>query len=160
MTDAIDDALLSGLPIGMTQRSQGRTLSSGEIAVLNSLNWVTGELHTNREFVRNKTEFQALLVPGPVIIGIIVGLANQSFWRPFVQEYRIEGLAGLGIEASFRAPVYPDDTLWVDTRLESARRTKSKSGRGVMVLIHSGVNQDGRVVAEVREMILFARRQV
>jgi len=54
-------------------------------------------------------------------------------------------------------PVRPDDTLWAESEVVTARDSASRPGQGVLTWRDRGVNQRGEVVVEVTRTLLVTR---
>jgi len=149
--------LLDGLPIGVVVTSIGRTIGEGEFMLLHTLSWSFSELHTNRERMIN-TEYGERLLAGPMLTAVVAGLhSSGGHFDDLRSKFNIKFLAVMGIEAKYRSPVIPGDTIWVDTTLESARVSKSQPGSGVMVFLDIARNQRDEVVLEMHRPMLFTR---
>jgi acyl dehydratase len=66
-------------------------------------------------------------------------------------------VAALGLEARNRSPVFPNDTLRVETTLVQARASRSRPGRVVLVFEDKAFNQRGELVIEMRRSLMFER---
>jgi itaconyl-CoA hydratase len=149
--------LLEGLPIGVIERSRGRTITDGDFAVLTSMTWTTGQMHANREFMKKNSQFGNMILGGPVVLAVASGIQYQSHWHRFTERYQVRTLGALGVEARYRAPVFAGDTLWVDVCLESARHSNSRPGTGVLVFNDRVVNQRDELVLEMKRALTFER---
>ncbi len=139
-----EDALLGGLPIGSTGRSVGRTISDGEFTLLNTLSWsFSGER----------------VLDGPMLTALVAGMhSSGDHFEEIRRSFCVKFLAVMGLDAHYRAPVAPGDTIWVDSTLVSARASASRPGAGVMVFRDVVRNQRDEVVLEMERPMLFERR--
>jgi acyl dehydratase len=149
--------LLAGLPIGVVERSRGRTISDGEFAILTSMTWTTGQMHANREFMKKHSQFGERILGGPVVVAVASGIQYQSHWHRFTEKYQVKAIAAVGVDAKYRGPVLPGDTLYVDVCLADARPSKSRPGQGVLIFDDKVVNQRDELVLEMRRTLLFER---
>lgn len=140
----VEDALLGGLPIGSTGRSVGRTISDGEFTLLNTLSWsFSGER----------------VLDGPMLTALVAGMhSSGDHFEEIRRSFCVKFLAVMGLDAHYRAPVVPGDTIWVDSTLVSARASASLRGAGVMVFRDVVRNQRDEVVLEMERPMLFERR--
>ena len=140
----VEDALLGGLPIGSTGRSVGRTISDGEFTLLNTLSWsFSGER----------------VLDGPMLTALVAGMhSSGDHFEEIRRSFCVKFLAVMGLDAHYRAPVVPGDTIWVDSTLVSARASASPPGAGVMVFRDVVRNQRDEVVLEMERPMLFERR--
>jgi itaconyl-CoA hydratase len=155
----VTSAIGQGLPFGKAERSQGRTIGEGEFAILASLTWTTRERNANREFMAGSGQTDRELA-GPVVVAIVASLAALGpLNRALHEEYGVRTLAAMGLEAEFFAPVRPEDTLWAESEVVSARDSASRPGQGVLTLRDRGINQRGEVVVEVTRTLLVSREE-
>jgi acyl dehydratase len=141
--EGAEDALLGGLPIGSTGRSVARTISDGEFTLLNTLSWsFSGER----------------VLDGPMLTAVVAGMhSSGDHFEEIRRSFRVKFLAVMGLDAHYRAPVVPGDTIWVDSTLLSARASASRPGAGVMVFRDVVHNQRDEVVLEMERPMLFER---
>jgi acyl dehydratase len=68
-------------------------------------------------------------------------------------------VAQLGMDAiTFPAPVFPGDTIRVETEVVQSRASDSRPGAGVVVFEHRAFNQRDELVCSVRRTGLMHRR--
>lgn len=153
----MSDDIGAGLPFGAKVRSQGRTIGEGEFALLSDLTWTTGEIHSNKEYMAG-TPFGERLLGGPIVVAVVASLAALSPMNQRLHgEHGVRTIAALGIEADYRKPVFPGDTLWAETEVVAVRASKSRPGQGVLTMKDTGYNQRDEVVAEVTRTLLIER---
>jgi acyl dehydratase len=149
-----------GLPFGKAARSQGRTIGEGEFAILTDLTWTTRERHANRELMARQRESDRELA-APVVVALVASLAALGpLNRQLHEEYGIQTLAALGLEADFSGPVHPEDTLWAESEVVSARDSATRPAHGVLTVRDRGINQRGEMVVEITRTLLVTRKQV
>jgi acyl dehydratase len=68
------------------------------------------------------------------------------------------GLIGLGGEMTWPRPVYPGDTLRVETEVLNVRASKSKPDRGIVTVRNQTLNQRGEPVQVAVVKMLVPRR--
>lgn len=143
------------VPLGAKYRSIGRTIGEGDFSLITNLTWTTSELHSNFERMKN-TQFGERILAGPCVAAVIVGLAGTSDLHRGLHEAGIRLVAMLGMDnVRFKAPVKPNDTLWSETEIVSARLSNSNPKRGVLSMIDRGFNQNGEIVSEATRNALF-----
>jgi acyl dehydratase len=158
MTQVDPPTLDLDLPIGAVYRTRGRTLTRGECALLADLTWTIGSLHTDREFAKNH-EFGDTFVAGAVLLAVAVGLINTSdHYRELQETHGIRVIAALGVDAKYRNPLFPGNTITVETRIEGARESKSRPGEGILTFEDRVLNQDEVVLLEMKRAWRFSRR--
>jgi acyl dehydratase len=68
-------------------------------------------------------------------------------------------IAALGInDARFVAPVRPQDTVHVITRVAQTRESRSRPDAGIVTLAHDVINQDGTLVQSFKRTLLVLKR--
>jgi acyl dehydratase len=149
--------LLEGLPVGVSERTRGRTIGEGDFAALTSITWTTDELHTNREFAKENSPFGERVLGPIVVLAVASGLLYQSLWDRFSERFGVVANGAVALEARHEKPVFPGDTLYVETCLESARASESHSGHGVLVFSDKVFNQRDETVATMKRILLFRR---
>jgi itaconyl-CoA hydratase len=153
------DEWLATLPVGVIERSEGRTIDDGQFALLTNLTWTTGLLHSDGHYMKSHP-FGRLILGGPVVAAIISGLWRSSCWDRFSEQHGLRAIGALGAESRFRAPVFAGDTLWSETALTAARTSKSKDGAFVLTFHDDGVNQRGEKVIEMNRSLLCVRNDM
>lgn len=150
--------VVAGLPVGDVELSQGRTVSEGEAALLHSLLWSLGPLHTD-ESAATAAGWPRRGIAGPVLAGLLTGLwvAGTGQIDRLRRQHGMRLLAELGAESRYLKPAFFGDTLTVECRLAEARPSGSRPGQGVATFLLTGRNQGGEVVAELKSHMLFDR---
>ena len=97
-------------------------------------------LHTDEQYARS-LGWKTRLVPGLLTSSCAIGLIEQSGLLD-------DGIAYLEAkEIRFKAAVYANDTLKVETELLSKRLTKA-GDRGLVTYVWKVINQDGEVAVQ------------
>lgn len=149
--------IAEGLPIGVRRRSRGRTIGEGEFSILSNLTWTTRQRQANSAYMAQRGETERELA-APVVLALVASLAALGpLNRELHDERGLQTLAAMGLEAEFPTPVHPEDTLWAESELLSARDSETRPGQGILQIRDRGVNQRGEVVAEVTRTLLVAR---
>jgi acyl dehydratase len=108
-------------------------------------------LHIDKEFAA-KSSFGRRLVNGLLTMGLVVGLSVEELTEGTI-------VANLGYEAvRHPAPVYHGDTISAESEVLSKRESKSKPDRGIVRLIQTGRNQDGKIVVELERTVLVLKK--
>ncbi len=146
--------ITQNIPLGAKFKSIGRTLGEGDFSLITNLTWTTSELHSNYEHMKD-TPFGERILAGPCVAAVVVGLAGTSDLKRALAGAGVRLVAMLGMDSvRFPAPVKPNDTLWSETEIVSARLTRNPQ-RGVLTMIDRGLNQRGEVVSEATRNALF-----
>jgi acyl dehydratase len=140
-------------PIGLSLDTPGRTVTEAECAVLVSLCWTRGMLHSDA-VAAAAGPFGVLTVPGPIVVALMVGLCSSAGHHHQIEQHGLRMVAVLGSENRYVSPLRFGDTLRVTAEVVEARPSKSRADHFVVTVLQRGWNQDGEVVAEVREATL------
>jgi acyl dehydratase len=144
------------LPVGAKTTSMGRTITEGELCLLNTLSWAISELHTNREKMA-ETTFGERLLAGSMVLAVVQGMHDSSDGlRELEETYGVQITRTLRLQAKLRAPVKPGDTLWVETELAATEPTDD-AGTGVIVFRDIATNQRAETVTELERRLQFRR---
>jgi len=134
--------------IGQTVRTEGRTITEADIV---NFAGVSGDFyypHTNEEKMK-QTGFEGRIAHGALIFSVMTGLLWQSSGdRPeVVALYGIDGMR-------FTNPVYPGDTIHVETEVIDKEPRDHPYGNGVVTNEAEVVNQEGETVLSCEMKIL------
>lgn len=108
-------------------------------------------LHIDRNFAAG-TEWGEPLVNSLLTLGIMIGIS--------VHETTLGTTVGnLGMtEVEFPAPVFHGDSLRVETKVVSARTSRSRPRQGIVEFEHRAYKQDNTLVASCRRTALIRAR--
>jgi acyl dehydratase len=140
---------LDDIEVGHEFVSARRTVAEADIVSFSAATGDYSPLHADEVFIREHTNFRGRIAQGWLIVTI------QSGLRCEIENWDI--IAYLGMERSFRAPVYPGDTIHARYRVDDVTPSRSKPDRGVVILACDVVNQDGATVATGTETFMLAR---
>jgi acyl dehydratase len=108
-------------------------------------------LHLDEEFAA-RTEFGQRIVNSLFTLGLMIGITvNDTTLGTTV--------ANLGMtDVRFPKPVFHGDTLKVQTKVLSARESKSRPDAGIIEFGHTAFNQRGETVAQCTRQALMRKR--
>lgn len=130
------------------QHTPGRTVSDADNTLFSALTMNPQALHVDAAYAAT-TEFERPLVNSMWTLSTMVGLSVGHLTQGTL-------IAQLGLsDIEFPHPLFGGDTLSVSTTVVSKRESKSRPGQGIVVLAHTGVNQDGTVVARATRTALM-----
>lgn len=133
------------------RHSVGRTVTETDSILFCSLTMNPQPLHLNEDFA-SKSQFGRRIVSGVYTLGLVVGLAVRELTLGTI-------IANLSFDrVAHPAPVYPGDTIYVETEVLDKRPSSTKTDRGIVRLLHRGVNQNDVLVCEVELTAMFLRR--
>lgn len=111
-------------------KSRGRTITEGEFAEMTNLTWTFEPIHTDKVSILAERGHERMLAGG-CILAFALGLATPNV-LPQVEERGIRLIALTGYDdIRFHSPLFPGDTIYVESSLTSIRRT-SRADRGVI----------------------------
>jgi acyl dehydratase len=130
-----------------------RTVTEADNVLFSALTHNPAPLHIDREYMRTESEFGQPLVNSFFTLGLIVGISiNDTTLGTTV--------ANLGMEeVRFPSPLFPGDTVHVETEVLAKRPSRSRPHNGLLTLEHRGYNQHDVLVAVCRRVVLMLRRQ-
>jgi acyl dehydratase len=133
------------------RHAAGRTVTETDNVLFCALTMNTQPLHLNEDFAA-KTQFKHRIVNGIFTMGLVVGLTVAELTEGTI-------VANLAYDrVAHPAPVFAGDTIYVESEVLEKRESATKPDRGVVKLLHRGLNQDGKVVVEIERSVLFLRR--
>jgi acyl dehydratase len=129
-----------------------RTVTDADNVLFSALTHNPAPLHIDSEYMRTQSEFGRPLVNSFFTLGLIVGISiNDTTLGTTV--------ANLGLEeARFPHPLFPGDTVHVETEVLGKRPSRSRPANGLLTLEHRGYNQHDALVAVCRRVVLMIRR--
>jgi acyl dehydratase len=135
-------------PVGKGEKSGGRVVTEADVASYMGLMGDYDRLYTDPIYAK-ETLFGERIVP-PMLVADFVGMSLRdcsyfNLKKPFVP------YAGhLGDDITFLAPARIGDVLYTIFKIESARVSRNKPDRGVLVMGHQVVNQRNEALVEIR----------
>jgi 2-methylfumaryl-CoA hydratase len=130
------------------QHATPRTLTSGDIAVYNSLYGPRFAVQSSEEFAR------AIGYPRSPVDDLIV---FHTVFGKTVADVSLNAVANLGYaECRFLAPVYPGDTLSAASEVIGLRENSNRAS-GVVYVRSKGRNQNGETVLEYARWVMVRK---
>ena len=132
----------------ITESSVARTISESDVYAVAGLSGSYGELHTNKEYMKD-TQFGRPLVQNTLLIVIMEGLFKRVPWEPII-------IAAYGRDSlRFINPVFIDDT--VELELEIVDKEAKDKG-GVITMEQRLYKQDGDLTVKGEYLLLVESR--
>jgi acyl dehydratase len=137
--------------VGRKFKTGGRTVTAGDVQAFAEVARDFHPLHLDEDYAK-KSPFGRRIAHGLLGLTVASGL-SQALGH-------LEGtfLAFLGLEWTYKVPIYIGDTVHEEQTVLSRRETKDPS-RGVIVIGCRLVNQKGEVVQEGKRTIMVARKE-
>lgn len=118
-----------------------RTVTESDNVWFSAMTHNPAPLHIDREYMRTHSEFGQPLINSFFTLGLIVGISiNDTTLGTTV--------ANLGLDnVRFPRPLFPGDTVHVETEVIAKRLSRSRPGNGILTLEHRGYKQSDELVA-------------
>ena len=128
-----------------------RTVTEADNVLFTTLTHNPAALHLDAEYMKN-TEFGRPLVNSYFTLGLMVGISVNDTTHGTT-------VANLGMdEVRFPKPLFPGDTVRVETEVVATRDSKSRPDNGIVTFVHRAFNQHGDLVAECQRSALMLRK--
>ena len=134
------------------QHAIRRTVTEADNVFFSALTHNPAPLHLDAEYMK-QTEFGRPLINSFFTFGLVVGIA--------VHETTLgTTVANLGMdEVRFPHPLFPGDTIRVETEVLAKRESKSRPDNGIVTFAHRAFNQNDVLVAEFKRTALMLRKR-
>jgi len=140
------------LPVGFTvEHVTRRTVTETDNVLFTTMTMNPAPMHLDADYA-SRSEFGRPLVNSMFTVALVVGLSVPELTLGTI-------VAQLGMtDISFPAPVFPGDTIRVETEVVEARESKSRPEAGIVVFEHRAYNQRDELVCRARRTGLMHRR--
>jgi len=117
-----------------------RTLTETDNILFTSLTHNPAQLHLDAEYCRTETEFGKPLINSYFTLGLVVGVSVGDTTLG-------TAVANLGTDkVRFPNPLFPGDTIHVETEIVALRESKSRPTQGIVTFQHRAFNQNNELV--------------
>ena len=117
-----------------------RTLTETDNILFTSMTHNPAQLHLDAEYCKNETEFGRPLINSYFTLGLVVGISVGDTTLG-------TAVANLGTDkVRFPAPLFPGDTIRVETEIKALRESKSRPTQGIVTFQHRAYNQKDELV--------------
>lgn len=129
----------------------GRTITEADNVLFTTLSMNTQALHLDAAWSATQP-FGQRLVNSMLTLATLVGASVAQLTQGTL-------VANLGFDRIlFPHPLFHGDTLYSETTILSERLSKSRPGQGIIIMEHTGLNQDGSIVASAtRSALMWCR---
>ncbi len=128
-----------------------RTVTETDNVLVTTLTHNPAALHLDAEYMKN-TEFGKPIVNSCLTLGLMVGISVNDTTHGTT-------VANLGWdEVRFPQPVFPGDTLRIETEVLEVRASKSRPDNGIVIFAHRAFNQDDILVAHCKRSALMLKQ--
>ena len=131
-----------------------RTVTDTDNILFTTMTHNPARLHLDDEYMKNETEFGGIIVNSMFTLSLMVGVTVYDTTLGTT-------VANLGMdEIKFPNPVFPGDTLNVQTEILEKRDSKSRPNNGIVLFQHRAYNQKEKLVATCNRSGLMLRKPV
>lgn len=128
-----------------------RTVLDMDNTLFSALTYNPAAVHIDHHYAAT-TEFGKPIVNSLFTLGLVVGLSIHDTTLGTT-------VANLGMgETTFPNPVFPGDTIHVETRVVNLRLSKSRPTQGIVTFEHLGLNQRNELVCKTSRAALMHRK--
>ena len=128
-----------------------RTVTEADNVLFSTMTHNPASLHLDAEYMKN-TEFGKPLINSCFTFGLMVGISVNDTTHGTT-------VANLGMdEVRFPNPLFPGDTVRVETEVVATRESKSRPNNGIVTFMHRAWNQRDELVGEFRRSALMLRK--
>ncbi|MGH8034775.1 MAG: MaoC family dehydratase [Lysobacterales bacterium] len=129
-----------------------RTLTEADNVFFSALTHNPAPLHLDEEYCREHSEFGTRVINSGFTLGLMVGISVGDTTLGTT-------VANLGWdEVRFPKPLFPGDTIHVETEVAELRESKSRPQNGIVIFIHRAYNQKSELVASCKRSALMLRK--
>lgn len=134
------------------QHAIRRTLTEADNLFFSALTHNPAALHLDEAYCREHTEFGTRIINSAFTLGLLVGISVGDTTLGTT-------VANLGWdEVRFPRPLFPGDTVRVETEVLELRDSRSRPENGIVIFEHRGFNQRDELVARCKRSALMLRR--
>lgn len=108
-------------------------------------------LHTNIDY-SSRTQFGKNVVVGTLVLSIVVGITVPDISGKAIANLEYEKIEHL-------APVFINDTIYVETEILDVVKSKSKADRGIIYVETTAFNQNHEPVLRFRRKVLIPSKE-
>lgn len=126
----------------------GRTATEADNVLFSSLTMNTQALHLDAAFAATQPFGQRLMNSMWTLATMVGSSVAQLTQGTLVAQL------GLG-DVRFPHPLFAGDTLYTETEITEAGRSRSRPGQGIVTMAHTGRNQNGEIVAQATRTALM-----
>lgn len=131
-----------------------RTVTETDNVLFSTMTMNPAALHLDHHYAETETEFGKPLVNSLFTLGLMIGISVHDTTLGTT-------IANLGMtDVTFPKPVFHGDTLRIETRVMSKRRSKSRPKAGIVTFEHKAFNQRNEEVAScTRQAFMIAKSE-
>jgi len=136
------------------QHALRRTLTEADNLFFSALTHNPAALHLDEQYCREHSEFGTRVINSTFTLGLMVGISVGDTTLGTT-------VANLGWdEVRFPRPLFPGDTLRVETEVLEMRESRSRPKNGIVIFEHRAFNQKDELVAHCKRSALMLKKPV
>ncbi len=125
-----------------------RTITEADNVLFSALTHNTARLHLDAEYMKG-TEFGRPIVNSTLTLAFMIGISVSDTTVGTT-------VANLGMdEVRFPKPLFPGDTIHIQTEVLEVRESKSRPNNGIVTFAHRAFNQRDELVGECKRSALM-----
>lgn len=129
-----------------------RTLTEADNLFISALTHNPAALHLDEEYCRTHSEFGTRVINSTLTLGLMVGISVGDTTLGTT-------VANLGWdEVRFPRPLFPGDTIRVETEVLELRDSRSRPDNGIVTFEHRAYNQNEELVGSCKRVALMLRK--
>jgi acyl dehydratase len=134
------------------QHALRRTLTEADNLFFSALTHNPAALHLDEEYCREHSEFGTRVINSTFTLGLMVGISVGDTTLGTT-------VANLGWdEVRFPRPLFPGDTVRVETEVLEMRESRSRPENGIVIFEHRAFNQKDELVAHCKRSALMLKK--
>jgi acyl dehydratase len=134
------------------QHALRRTLTEADNLFFSALTHNPAALHLDEEYCREHSEFGTRVINSAFTLGLMVGISVGDTTLGTT-------VANLGWdEVRFPRPLFPGDTVRVETEVLEMRESRSRPENGIVIFEHRAFNQKEELVAHCKRSALMLKK--
>lgn len=127
-----------------------RTVTDADNVLFTTMTHNPAALHLDAEYMKS-TEFGRPIVNSCFTLSLMVGISVN-------ETTHLTAVANLGwTDVRFPKPVFPGDTLRIQTEVMALRESRSRPDNGIVEFAHRAYNQADELVGECRRSALMLK---
>ncbi len=127
-----------------------RTITEADNVLFSALTHNTARLHLDAEYMKG-TEFGRPIVNSTLTLAFMIGISVSDTTVGTT-------VANLGMdEVRFPKPLFPGDTIHIQTEVLEVRESKSRPNNGIVTFAHRAFNQRDELVGECKRSALMLK---
>ena len=128
-----------------------RTITEADNVLFTTMTHNPAALHLDAEYMKS-TEYGRPLINSCLTLGLIVGISVNDTTHG-------TAVANLGWDdVRFPKPLFPGDTIRVETEVLETRQSHSRPDNGIVVFAHRAFNQHDELVAVCKRSALMLKK--